>query len=50
MKNSCVQITSADYSICIFIIHQDRNVHNFSIVLPCGELVNKRQCYSPKGE
>ena len=32
------------------IIHQDRNVHTFSIVLPCGELVDKGQCYSPKGE
>ena len=29
-----------------FIIHQDRNVHTFSIVLPCGELVNKRLRHS----
>ena len=38
--------------LCIlyFIIHQDRSVHTFSIVLPCGELVNKRQRYSPKVE
>ena len=31
--------------VIYFIIHLDSNVHTFSIVLPCGERVNKRLCY-----